>query len=146
LDPNQWGNRSNYANLNITPTGSAEMSIWHRSGYRYTLRTDGFVSIRAGADKGEFVTKPLTFTGQKLVVNYSTSAAGGLQVELQDADGNPLEGYRLDDCPVIVGDEIEHVVTWKDVPSLATPAGKPVRLRFVMNECDVYSVRFHNGE
>ncbi|MBN1554988.1 MAG: hypothetical protein JXA11_09595 [Phycisphaerae bacterium] len=145
LDPNRWGNRSNYVNRYVVPTGPAEMSIWHSSGIRYTLRTDGFISVRAGAEQGEFLTKPLTFTGETLVVNYSTSAAGGLRVELQDVGGEAIPGFRLDDCPVIVGDAIEHTVTWKDNPSLAGRAGKPVRLRFVMNECDVYSLQFRHG-
>lgn len=144
LDPARWGNRSNYVARNVTPTGPAEMSIWHSSGVRYTLRTDGFISIRAGAEKGEFVTKPLTFAGSSLVVNYSTSAAGGLQVELQNADGKAVAGFSRDDCPVIVGDKIEHVVAWKNNPSLAALAGSPIRLRFVMNECDLYSIRFRD--
>ncbi|MBN1943887.1 MAG: hypothetical protein JW849_11390 [Phycisphaerae bacterium] len=44
---------------------------------------------------------------------------------------------------MLVGDEIEHVVGGKGNPRLAASAGKPVRLRFVMNERDVYSLRFH---
>ncbi len=144
LDSARWGNRSNYVARNVTPTGPAEMSIWHSSGVRYTLRTDGFISLRAGAEKGEFITKPLTFAGSSLVVNYSTSAAGGLQVEIQDADGKPLAGFSLADCPLIVGDAIEHTVAWNHNPSLQALAGKPVRLRFVMNECDLYSIQFRN--
>ena len=84
LDPARWGSRSNYVALNVVPTGDTEMSIYHaRSGHRYVLRTDGFISAAAGAKEGELVTKPLLFDGDKLVVNYSTSAAGSLRVEIQ---------------------------------------------------------------
>ena len=36
-----------------------------------------------------------------------TSGGGSLQVELQDEDGDPLEGLSLEDCPPLVGDKID---------------------------------------
>lgn len=141
LNPKRWGNRANYVALNIVPTGPQEMSIYHRSGHRYTLRPDGFVSIHTGYEQGELLTRPLLFDGQTLVLNFSTSAAGQLRVELQTADGQPVPGFSLEDCQPIVGDDIERVVNWKGDPDLAALHGQPVRLRFVMNECDLYSFR-----
>ena len=139
----RWGNRSNYVALNVVPTGPAEMSIYHaKSGHRYVLRTDGFVSVGAGSGQGELVTKPLTFRGRELVLNCSTSAAGSLSVEVQGPDGQPLPGLGLGDCMAIVGDEIGRVVTWKGNGSLGALAGTPIRLRFRMAECDLYSLRF----
>ena len=52
---------------------------------RYTLRIDGFVSLHAPLVGGELVTKPLMFTGGRLLLNVSTSAAGAVRVEMQDA-------------------------------------------------------------
>jgi hypothetical protein len=143
LDPSRWGNRSNYAALGIVPTGPGEMSVYHSiSGHRYTLRLDGFSSAHAGPAKGELRTKPVTFSGKELVINYSTSAAGGIQVEIQDAGGAPIPGFGLEDCPVVTGDQIERRIEWKSKPDLGALQGKPVRLRFVMAECDLYSFRF----
>ena len=143
LDPERWGNRANYAALNVVPTGPAEMSIYHAiSGHRYVLRTDGFVSVRAGSAQGELLTKPLMFGGSTLVVNYSTSAAGSLRVEVQTPDGDPMPGSGLAECPALVGDEIARAVKWEGDGDLGALAGKPVRLRFVMRECDLYSLRF----
>ena len=142
LDPTRWDNRSNYVALNVIPTSPTEMSIYHKDGHRYILRTDGFISVRAGAGKGEFLTHPLTFTGNTLIVNYSTSAAGSMQVELQTVEGTPLKGFQLEDCAPIIGDEIERTIHWKEDPKLEELAEKPVRLRFVMTECDVYSFGF----
>lgn len=143
LDPARWGSRSNYVALNVVPTGDSEMSIYHaKSGRRYVLRTDGFVSTRAGAKEGELVTRPLVFDGSKLVVNYSTSAAGSLRVELQQPDGAPIPEFGLQDCQTHVGDTIDGHVSWRGNPDLKAWAGKPVRLRFVMTECDLYSFRF----
>ena len=56
------------------------------------------------------------------------------------------EGFTLDECVAIYGDQIAHVVWWKDGDQqrsdLSELKGKPVRLRFVMQEADLYSIRF----
>ena len=111
---------------------------------RYTLRIDGFVSVHAPLDGGEFVTKPFVFEGRLLVMNFSTSAIGSIQVEIQDAVGNPIDEFALPDCPEIYGDELDRVVTWKDGRDLnaAHLAGKLIRLRFVMKDADLYSFQF----
>jgi len=143
LDPERWESRGNYAAQNVLPANDKEMSIYHgNSGHRYTLRTDGFVSVHAGEEVGEFVTKPLIYKGEKLIINCSTSAAGSIQVEIRDDKGNAVPGFTLDDCHLIVGDKIEYLVNWNDKASLGILSGKPVRLRFVMKEADLYSLRF----
>jgi len=142
LDPARWGNRSNYAALNIVPTGPDEMSIYVSPFRRFTLRLDGFASLRAGADPGQWTSRVLTFQGDQLRVNYSTSAAGLLQCELLGADGKPIEGFSLDRCQGLVGDKIDQVVSWTNQPSLAKLQGRPVRLRFQMREADLFSFRF----
>ncbi len=146
LDPEQWQNRANYAALNVVPTGPAEMSIYHRSGHRYVLRTDGFVSVRASAAEGELLTRPVIFNGKELEINYSTSAGGKIQVEIQREGGIAVPGFHLQDCPEIKGDEIERRVNWKENSDLRQLKGKPVRIRFVMKESDLYSFRFTNQQ
>ena len=142
IDPARWENRANYVALNVVPTGHAEMSIYNKSGHRYVLRTDGFVSINAGADTGEMVTKPLIFTGSELIINYSTSTGGMIEVEIQKSEGTPVPGFQLNNCIEIVGDEINRVVKWKDSSDLGHLVGKPICLRFVMRDCDLYSFKF----
>jgi hypothetical protein len=109
---------------------------------RYTMRIDGFVSMHAPLKGGEFVSKPLLFNGKELVINYSSSAAGSVRVEIQNPDGSPVAGYALADCPEIYGDTIEQVVSWTAGPDVSSLAGKPVRLRFVIKDADLYSLRF----
>lgn len=142
LDPKRWSNRSNYAALNVVPTADAEMSIYHRSGDRYVLRTDGFASIHTTATQGEIVTRPIVFSGSQLELNFSSSAAGSLRVEFQNIDGSPLPGLTLADFPPIYGDDISYQVQLKTPAALKKIAGQPVRLRFVMTECDLFSFRF----
>ncbi len=110
---------------------------------RYTIRIDGFVSLAAPAAGGEIITRPLVFDGGNLALNFATSGAGSVQVEVQDADGTPIAGYTLADCPEIYGDHLHFVVRWNDVGGdLRELAGRPVRLRFVLRDADLYSFQF----
>lgn len=142
MNLSRWENRANYVALNVVPTGENEMSIYHQRGYRYVLRKDGFVSVHAGAEEGELLTNPLIFEGDQLVLNYSTSAAGSLRVEIQDADGTPIPGFELEESILAVGDTINGVMSWQGDPDLSQLAETPVRLRFVFSECDIYSFQF----
>ncbi len=145
-----WTTRTNYPLQGVVPTGPDEMSIyvvrhyadpsWHIQ--RMTLRLDGFASLNAPYEGGQLITKPLKFEGSQLEINYSTSAAGGLKVEIQDEKGQPLESFSLKDCPEITGDEISRIVSWQGGDDVGSLAGRTVRLRFVMKDADLYSLRF----
>ena len=145
-----WTSRTNYPALGVVPTGPAEMSFYVQRDYaqktarleRMVLRTDGFSSVRAPYEGGELVTRILRFSGSELVINYATSAAGSLRVEIRDSAGNPIAGFSADDAVRIIGDQIERVVTWKGGSDLRRIAGQPVRLRFLMKDADLYSFQF----
>lgn len=141
-----WANRANYAAIGIHQTGPAEMSLFLTGGRRYTLRLDGVASVNAPLEGGTLITKPLTFEGDELEINYSTSAAGQIQVEIQDAEGKPLPGFALEDCEPIFGDHIARTVLWKQGADVSSLAGKPIRLRFVMHDADLYSLKFNPGK
>jgi hypothetical protein len=113
---------------------------------RYTLRLDGFASIQATAAGGEVVTRPVTFTGDTLELNFSTSAAGSIRVELQDHAGTPIPGYTLADCHDVFGDSLDRKVAWKDGSAVARLQGRPLRLRFVLKDADLYAFRFAGME
>ncbi len=110
---------------------------------RMTLRLDGFASLHAPYQGGEMVTKPLRFKGSRLEINYATSAAGGIRIEMQDPKGQPIPGFTLEDCPEIIGDQIERNVAWKGGSDLSSLSGKTVRMRVVLKDADLYSIRFH---
>ena len=149
-DLGNWASRAGLTAQGIVPTGPAEISLYKQAHYaqasahlvRYLLRTDGFISLNATYGGGEMVTKPLVFQGHQLAINFATSAAGSLRVELQDAEGKPLSGFGREDAVEQIGDDIERTVTWKTNPDLGQWSGKPVRLRFVMKDADLFSLRF----
>ncbi len=140
-----WANRANYAAIGIYQTSPSEMSIFLTQGRRYTLRLDGFASVNAPLDGGEMITKPLIFSGNELEINYSTSAAGEMRVELQDVDGKALPGFSLEDCDPIWGDHIARTVTWNEGSDLGTLTGQTIKIRFAMNDADLYSIKFNQN-
>ena len=150
LGSNHWISRTNYPIHGLVQTGPEELSFYVTREYaqptwhirRYTLRVDGFSSVNAPYRGGELHTKPLTFTGNGLAINFRTGAAGGVRVELQDREGRPLPGYSLTDCDELIGDAINRVVTWNGSRDVAPLAGTPIRLRFVMRDADLYALRF----
>ncbi|MCR4416091.1 MAG: hypothetical protein NUV77_27055, partial [Thermoguttaceae bacterium] len=145
------GNRSNYMTWGLVrlPGNPTEYSVYATEAYyrgpssrvrRFTYRIDGFVSVQA-ATQGELVTKPLRFEGDRLVINYA-APQGRVRVEIQDADGKPLDGFRAADCAPLCGDAIDQVVAWSAGPEVGRLAGKPVRLRFEMENAQLYSLCF----
>ena len=88
------------------------------------------------------LTRPITFTGSRLLLNFATSAAGDVRVEIQDGEGHPLPGYSLENAGELIGNEIERAYSWKASDDVSALAGKPVRLRFLLRDADLYSFRF----
>ncbi|MEZ6144325.1 MAG: hypothetical protein R3B91_02600 [Planctomycetaceae bacterium] len=108
------GNRSNYMTNGLLslPGNDREYSVYATEAYytgpdsrvrRFTYRVDGFASAHAGTDGGTLTTKPLTFSGSKLVINYAAGEAGNVQVELLQEDGTPYPGYDLAPAPSLTG-------------------------------------------
>lgn len=148
---NSWTSRNNYSLVPFYQTGPTEMSFLLTRNHiladpmkvqRFSLRLDGFASINAPYSGGEMVTVPLTFSGDRLELNYATSAAGQLQLEIQDTKGKPIPGFALQDSAVLIGDRIAGEARWKSGADIGALAGKPVRIRFVMRDADLYSFRF----
>jgi len=152
-----WVYGDNYIAWHVVETESdmahapRELSLYATESYwtgnasylrRYTLRMDGFVSAYGPWDGGTLTTKPVIFDGEQLVLNFSSSAAGSIRVELQGADGSPIPGFTLRESEEIFGDDLHRVVPWKDGQNLAALAGKPVRIHFELRDADLYSYRF----
>jgi hypothetical protein len=145
-----WVSRTTYPALNVVQTGPTEMSLYVNQNYaqptahlrRYSLRLDGFSSLRAPYEGGEFVTKTFTFSGNRLLLNFSTSAAGGIKIAVLDANGNPIPGYSFDDNIESIGNEIARAARWKNGPDLGKLAGQPIKLGFKMKDADLYAIQF----
>ncbi len=80
----------------IVVTGEGEWSLYISEHYRHddhrirrlTVRKQGFPRCTAMRRGGSFTTKPLVVGGRKLFLNYATSAAGSVGIEVLDEAGN----------------------------------------------------------
>ena len=150
IGASNWVSRTNYPALGVVQTGDDEMSFYVQHDYaqptahlrRYSLRLDGFAAVHAPYGGGEMVTHPLTFTGETLDLNFATSAAGELRIEVQDPDGRPIPGFGLSETPPIIGNEISRSVVFGKGARLGSLQGRTVRLRFVLKDAHLFALRF----
>lgn len=160
--PETWQYGQNYIAWHVVETKSSlpgaenELSLYASEGAwtgnsnsirRYSLRLDGFVSIRGGWKGGELITRPLKFSGSKVELNFATSAVGSILVEIQDAGGKPIPGYSLADCEEVFGDSTSRNVQWKKQgTNVSSIVGQTVKLRFVLKDADLYSLKFADSK
>jgi hypothetical protein len=151
-DQRNWTDRANMPAWGILPTSETEISVYWSEHYRATepqlcrgtVRTDGFVSVHAPYAGGTFTTRLFTFAGSQLMLNYATSAAGAIRIEILDEQNQPVPGFSLKESLELYGDEIDRAYTWKDHDSVSALAGKPVRLRVTMKDADLYAIQFRD--
>ena len=132
-----------YASENLGIKGPHEDGSFPRVR-RFTIRKDGFVSVRAEHEQGELVTKPLIFAGNKLTVNYNAQLAkgGSVRVEILDDKQRPISGFTVNDSDPLSKDEINATVAWRDQADIGSLVGKTIHLRFVLNHADLFSFQF----
>lgn len=105
---------------------------------RASWRIDGLASLQAGEKPGIIETQDFIPEGTHLFVNADIGK-GRLMVEVLAANGNPLEGYEKDACVMEKQDSVKLAIQWKKVTTL--PAGVPIRLRFHLENGDLFSYR-----
>tara|TARA_R110002049_G_scaffold131500_3_gene290250 strand:- start:5218 stop:6558 length:1341 start_codon:yes stop_codon:yes gene_type:complete len=142
LKGERWGNRSNYITLNLVPLDETHMGIYARNTL-FKIRMDGFSSVNSKANKGFFVTKAFKFNGDKLEVNYSTSAGGYIQFEIMDENNKPIMDGKKYISEKMIGDEIAGKVIWQNSSDLSAIKNKVIKLRVTMRDADLYSLKFY---
>ncbi|WP_417732428.1 hypothetical protein [Rosistilla oblonga] len=151
LDPKNWTDRSNMVAYGIYDGGDGEWSLYISEHYRHadhrirrlTVRQQGFASAHVGGgEHGEFTTHPIQFDGDSLQLNYASSAAGSIQIEIQDEKGQPIPGFTMQEMPELFGDELAATATWNSGSDLSALRGKTIRLRVKMIDADLYALRF----
>lgn len=140
-EPHGW-DRDDRNNRLLTNAGVAPTPEIRKIS-RVALRRDGFVSVRAGKQGGEFTTPPLRFRGDQLVLNIDTAASGEAQVEIIEEAGRAVPGHTFADCDLIhSSNQISRVVTWRGSSDVSKLADKPVRLRIRLLDTDLYAFQF----
>lgn len=102
---------------------------------RYTIRRDGFVSLRADGKEKMILTKEFTYDGNELYVNFATSAWGYMYFTLIDENGNHYQSEEH------FGNSTHRKIKIAD-DAVKRLSGKPVRLEVRLRDADLYSIRF----
>lgn len=103
--------------------------------YRYVMRLDGFTSYKGTASR-KVTTKTLTFQGSEMYINFKTSAAGSVIVDILDENGNKLDGYSAK----LIGDNTDRKVIFDN--DLSRLSGKNIKIQFTLNDAEIYSFKF----
>ena len=56
--------------------------------------------------------------------------------------GEPISGFSLDEALELYGDNLAEEYQWSSNANLGQWAGKPVRLRMLLKDAHLYSLRF----
>ena len=104
---------------------------------RYAFRRDGFASVKAPYSSAILRTKPFTFDGDELTINFRTSARGGIFLAVLDENGTPIDGYET--CEIF-GDSLDRTIDF-DAP-LSDLKGKKVIFEFKMRDAEIFAMRF----
>ena len=118
------------------PEGEFRWAIWKRHR---------LVALEAPLE-GRVTTIPRICQGGELRLNFQTKRAGWIKVEIvtppiEPVESiRPLEGFSADEADVLVGDELDKVVTWKGKGDLAALKGKQVAVRLHLARAKVFSM------
>jgi len=116
-------------------------AIWPK-GRLIALEADG---------RGQFVTMPVMPPGRTLKINATTSRAGFIKIQVEDAstlasdpprERDAVVGRTLVEADPIVGDQFWTTVTWNGEADLGMEEGTPIQLRFEMDMAKVFGLEF----
>lgn len=101
--------------------------------FRHTLRLDGFVSYSAPLETKILKTKPFIFDGEKLLLNFRTSALGKIKITLKSGDTE----IQSDE---IFGDKVDRIIDFNG--DLSAFKNKEVTMLFEISDGEIYSFKF----
>jgi hypothetical protein len=122
---------------------------WSAAIGRAVLRRDGFASWDSLPGRtGILLTQPLIAPGESLWVNVD-AGNGCLRVEVLDPEGRVIPEFAGEKCRPISGDtarldQCATLVHWHSAAALAALAGRPIRLRFLLEGARLFSFGFRN--
>ena len=106
---------------------------------RYEIRKDGFACYTSGGDEKVLVTKPITFKGDTLHLNFETSAYGYIYVSILDENGCEISNGESVE---VFGNTIDRRVVFENLKDLSQFESKKVRIKFRMRDAKLYSIKF----
>ncbi len=105
---------------------------------------DRFVSMlpERMTEEGIIELKPMRYQSGMMTVNADKGAAGRIQAEAADFDGNVIQGYSRHESTETAGDSGVYEICWrKNRNSYGLPCNQPVRLRLWLRQARVFALR-----
>ena len=114
--------------------------------YRWALwKPERLVALEA-PNEGQFTTTERRCAGLELRLNYQTEQGGWIKVGLAHRPTTPasplqeLEGFGLDQCEVLAGDQVSQVVSWDGNSDLAELEGQQLSVRVRLSRAKLFSI------
>lgn len=100
------------------------------------MKRDRFVARQAGKVAGTLTTRAMTLDARALTLNVD-SRDGEARVQVATASGEPIPGFRFQDCRPIAADALAAPVEWEE--PLSKLRGRPVRLEFSLRNARLFA-------
>ena len=79
----------------------------------------------------------------ELHLNMDSGVGGELRCEIQDEDGRAIPGFTLNESVPMTRNSLHARVAWAgDTPLSSLGAERPLRLRFVIEDCWLFAFQF----
>ena len=148
LNDEEWallftGSSKRHDFLTYTADGGGEAP---RNDFRWALwKRDRLVALEALAE-ARFTTVQRDCHGSEMRLNFETETGGWVRVEIvhppvtPPQPVEPFAGFGFDEADVLMGDELDRVVTWNESSDLSELKGRQVSLRFHLCRARLFSV------
>ncbi|MBI4028508.1 MAG: hypothetical protein HY360_26210 [Verrucomicrobia bacterium] len=120
----------------------------YRWGHKYQMRIDRQLGVlkmprdryvaRVADSSGGTITTPVVNLGGDAMTLNVAAARGEVRVQISDASGQPIRGFRFADCSPIIIDSLAASVEWRQ--SLAALVGRPVRLELQIRQAHLFAL------
>jgi len=108
-----------------------------KAGLGYAVWPQGRMVALEAADTGQFTMIPIMAPGRTLRINANTKRTGSIRIEVVGVDNGSFQ-----DCTPIFGDQFWTSVQSKGETDLGVEEGKPVVLRFKLDQAEIYGLQF----
>ena len=157
--PEEWDAGCIFGGTDLIPIGTDQVALPY-GGYpqphkyprnRHSFRQTKALAIwpreRLGGiqadEEGSFATLPLITQGSTLRLNARVKAAGHVLVELAGQDRQPLPGYGFADADPVLGDSLDHIVSWNGRTKISRDMTQPLTMRFRLRCATMFAFELH---
>jgi hypothetical protein len=105
-----------------------------------TVRPDGFMSLSAET-AGECWTYPVSWTGERLLVNSWARGGGSVRIGFETKEG-PVSGFSVEESDPLEGDCLWKTATWRGKSDVSALAQQEVCLHIRLLRSRLHAFRF----